>query len=186
VKRRAFIAGMSVAAAWPVTGRAQRGERMRRIGVLMPVGENDAEGKRRLTAFAQSLADLGWIDGRNVRVDVRWYGDDFTRTRALAQELVGLQPDIIVTSTTPATVAVQRETRTIPIVFGNVGDPVGSGFVAQLNHPNGNITGFGSFEDSLGGKWLGLPLEIAPGLKRVAMMFNPSNVGAMFENLWWP
>ena len=146
---------------------------MRRIGVLMPGDENDPEEKRRVSAFTQALADLGWTDGRNVRMDLRWGGGDINRIRALAQELVGLQPDIILTNGTPATVALQRETRTIPIVFANVGDPVASGIVARLDRPSGNITGFANFEASLGGKWLELLSEIAPGLKRAAIMFNP-------------
>ena len=120
-----------------------------------------------------ALADLGWADGRNVRMDLRWYGDDINRMRAFAQELVGLQPDIILTGGTPATIAVQRETPTIPIVFANVGDPVASGIVARLDRPSGNITGFANNEASLGGKWLELLSEIAPGLKRAAIMFNP-------------
>jgi putative ABC transport system substrate-binding protein len=120
---------------------------------------------------------LGWADGRNVRMDLRWYGGDFNRIRALAQELVGLQPDIIVTSGTPATVAVQRETRTIPIVFANAADPVVSGLVARLNRPGGNATGFAAIEATLGGKWLELLSEIAPGLKRAAIMFDPDGAG---------
>jgi putative ABC transport system substrate-binding protein len=116
---------------------------------------------------------LGWTDGRNVRIDLRWTGADINRIRTLAQELVGLQPDIIVTAGTPATVALQRETRTIPIVFGLVSDPVASGLVPRLDRPGGNITGFPTFEASLGGKWLELLSEIAPGLKRVAIMFDP-------------
>jgi len=141
--------------------------------VLWPTDENDPEGKRRHSAFVQALADLGWTDGRNVRTDVRGYGDDSNRIRALAHELVALQPDIILTGGTPATAAVQRETRTIPIVFVNVGDPVASGIVARLNPPGGNTTGFAINEASLGGKWLELLAEIAPGLKRAAIMFNP-------------
>jgi putative ABC transport system substrate-binding protein len=156
-----------------VLARAQQSERVRRIGVLMPFDENDPEGKRRYTAFAQALADLGWTDGRNARMDVRWGGGDINRMRALAQELVGLKPDIIVTNTTPATIAVQRETRTIPIVFATGGDPVASGLVARLDQPSGNITGFAAFEATLGGKWIELLSEITPGLKRVAFMFNP-------------
>jgi putative ABC transport system substrate-binding protein len=152
--------------------RAQQGDRVRRIGVLMPWDENDPEGKRRYSVFTQALADLGWTD-RNVRMDLRWYGDDNNRIRALAQELAGLQPDVILTDSTPATVALQRETRTIPIVFGNVGEPVASGIVPRLNQPGGNITGFGRSEASMGGKWLELLSEIAPGLKRAAIMFNP-------------
>jgi putative ABC transport system substrate-binding protein len=129
--------------------------------------------KTYVSAFTQALAALGWTDGRNARLDLRWAGDDINRIRALARELVGLQPDIILTFATPATVAVQRETRTIPIVFAGVGDPVASGIVARLDRPGGNITGFASFETTLGGKWLELLSEIAPGLKRAAIMFNP-------------
>jgi len=129
--------------------------------------------KARISAFTQALADLRWTDGRNVRIDLRWAGADINRIRALAQELVGLQPDIILATSTPATVALQRETRTIPIVFANVADPVAGGIVARLDRPSGNITGFATHEASLGGKWLDLLSEIAPGLKRAAIMFNP-------------
>jgi putative ABC transport system substrate-binding protein len=146
---------------------------VRRIGVLMAYDESDPVGKLRYSAFTQALADLGWTDGCNVRIDLRWAGDDTSRMRALAQELVGLQPDIIVTGTAAATAAVQRETRTIPIVFATAGDPVASGIVPRLNQPGGNITGFTNLEATLGGKWLELLSEIAPGLKRAAMMINP-------------
>jgi putative ABC transport system substrate-binding protein len=173
MRRREFIAGLGSAAALPLAARAQQGDRVRRIGVLMPFDENDPEGKRRVSALTQALADLGWTDGRNARVDLRWAGDDINRIRALAQELVSLQPDIIFTTGTPTTVALQRETRTIPIVFGAVADPVGSGLVSALSQPSGNITGFALFEATLGGKWLQLLSEIAPELKRVAVMFNP-------------
>ena len=174
MKRREFIAGIGGAAAWPVVARAQQTDQMRRIGVLLGGDENDPEGKLRYSAFTQALADLGWADGRNVRLDIRWGGGDINRIRALAHELVGLQPDIIVTSGTLPTVAFQRETRTIPIIFADVGDPVASGIVARLDRPSGgNITGFALYEGSLGGKWLELLSEIAPGLKRVAIMFNP-------------
>jgi putative ABC transport system substrate-binding protein len=159
--------------AWPLAARAQQGEQVRRIGVLIGGDENDPEWKRLLSAFTQALADLGWTDGRNVRMDLRWFGDDINRMRALAQELVGLQPDIIVATTTPATIALQRQTRTIPIVFATVSDPVASGIVARLDRPGGNITGFALYEAALGGKWLELLSEIAPGLKRAAIMFNP-------------
>jgi putative ABC transport system substrate-binding protein len=172
MKRREFIAGLA-AAAWPLAARAQQAERMRRIGVLMQHDENDPEGKRRYSAFIQALADLGWTDGRSVRMDLRWAGDDINRSRAFAQELVALQLDIILAHGVPATAALQRETRTIPIVFVSVGDPVASGIVPRLDRPSGNITGFGILEASLGGKWLELLSEIAPGLKRVAIMFNP-------------
>jgi putative ABC transport system substrate-binding protein len=173
IRRREFITLVGGAAAWPLAVRAQQDTRMRRIGVLMPGDENDPVRKDRLSAFMQALAELGWTDGRNARIDLRWYGDNANQIRALAQELVGLQPDIIVTSGTATTVALQQETRTIPIVFGTVGDPVDNGLVAALNRPTGNITGFASLEASLGGKWLELLSEIVPGLKRAAIMFNP-------------
>jgi putative ABC transport system substrate-binding protein len=172
IRRRHFITFLGGAAAWPLAARGQQGERVRRIGVIMPDDENDPESKRRVSAFTQALAGFGWTDGRNVRMDLRWGLDD-NRIRALAQELVGLQPDIILASGTPATVALQRETRTIPIVFAQVADPVASGVVARLDRPGGNTTGFAVFEATLGGKWLELLSEIAPGLKRSAIMFNP-------------
>jgi putative ABC transport system substrate-binding protein len=171
--RRSFITLLGGAAAWPLAAGAQQGNPVRRIGVLMSGGENDPVFKPRVSAFTQALADLGWADGRNVRIDLRWGGDDTNRIRTLAQELVGLQPDIIVTGGTPATVAVQRETRTIPIVFAGLGDPVASGIVPGLNQPGGNITGTALYEATLGGKWLELLSEIAPGLNRAAIMFNP-------------
>jgi putative tryptophan/tyrosine transport system substrate-binding protein len=173
MRRRQFIAGLGSAAAWPVVVRAQQGDRVRRIGVLMPGDENDPVRKHQLSAFTHALADLGWTDGRNVRMDLRWGGDDTNRMRALAQELVGLQPDIIATNGTLAPVALQRETRTIPIVFANVADPITSGIVPRLDRPSGNVTGFATFEATLGGKWLELFSEIAPGLKRAAIMFTP-------------
>ncbi len=173
-RRELIVTFGGAAAAWPLAARAQQGDRMRRIGVLMGRDENDPEVKTIVSAFTQALADLGWTDGRNVRIDGRRAGGDINRIRALAQELVGLQPDIIVTIGTPTTVAVQQETRTIPIVFANVADPVASGIVPRLDRPNGNITGFANFEPSLAGKLLELLSEIAPGLKRAALMFNPN------------
>jgi putative ABC transport system substrate-binding protein len=173
IGRREFIAGLGSAAAWPMVARAQQSDRLRRIGVLMPYDESDPELKRRVSAFTQALADLGWTDRRTVLMDVVWAGGDINRIRMSAQELVGLQPDIIVPYGTPATVALQRETPTIPIIFVNVSDPVASGIVTRLDRPDGNITGFANFEAALGGKWLELLSEIAPGLKRIAIMFNP-------------
>jgi putative tryptophan/tyrosine transport system substrate-binding protein len=173
MRRREFIAGLGSAAAWPVTARAQQGERVRHIGVLILQDENDPDQKRRYFAFTQALADLGWTDGRNVRIDPRWASGDTNRIRALAEELVGLRPDIIVASSSAATAALQRETRTIPIVFTNAVDPVARGIVPRLDRPSGNVTGFATNEASLGGKWLELLSEIAPGLKRTAIMFNP-------------
>jgi putative ABC transport system substrate-binding protein len=178
IGRRDFITLLGGAVAWPLTARAQQGERVRRIGVLTGGDENDPVYKLQLSAFIQALADLGWTDGRNMRIELRQHGGDINRIRVLAKELVGLQPDIILTATTPAAVAVQRETRTIPIVFPNVSDPVASGIVPRLDRPGGNITGFAYLEATLGGKWLQLLLEIAPRLKRVAIMFNPDTTPA--------
>jgi putative tryptophan/tyrosine transport system substrate-binding protein len=171
MRRREFITGLG-AAAWPLAVRAQQGERVRHIGVLMGGDENDPAWNSSLTAFTQALADLGWTDGRNVRMDHRFTGGDINRIRELAQELVASQPDIILANGTPATAALQRETRTIPIVFANVSDPVASGIVTRLDRPSGNITGFAVWEATLGGKWLEQLSEIAPGLKRAAFMFN--------------
>jgi putative ABC transport system substrate-binding protein len=178
MNRREFITFLGGAAAWPVLARAQQRDRVRRIGVLSLNDENDPLVKSFVSAFTQVLADLGWTDGRNVRIDLRWGGDDINRIRAFAQELGGLQPDIILTTTTAATAALQRETRTIPIVFVNVGDPIASGLVPKLNQPGGNITGFANYEATLGGKWLELLSEIAPGLRRAAIMFNPNTAAA--------
>jgi len=181
MRRREFITLLGGAAAsWPLAARAQQGDRVRRIGALMPYDENDPEGKRRYSAFTNALAGLGWTEGRNVRIDLYWAGADIDRMRALALELVGLQPDIIVTNGTPPTVAVQRETGTIPIVFANVADPVATGIVPRLDRPSGNVTGFANNEASLGGKWLELLSEIAPGLKRAAIMFNPETLPSLY------
>jgi len=162
MKRREFITLLGgAAAAWPLAARAQQGNRVRRVGVLMGGDENDPLMKSELSAFTQALAGLSWTDGRNVRIDLRWADGDINRIRALAQELVGLQPDIILTDATPTTIALQRETRMIPIVFASVADPVASGIVPRLNQPGGNITGFATREASLGGKWFELLSEIA-------------------------
>jgi putative ABC transport system substrate-binding protein len=173
MKRREFIAGLGSVAAWPVVAGAQQADRVRRIGVLTTFDESDPVYKPRVAAFTQALADLGWTNGGNVRTDIRGTGGDINRIRALARELVGSQPDIMMTSSTVATVAVQRQTGTIPILFTGVSDPVASGIVARLDRPGGNITGFANREASLGGKWLELLSEIAHGLKRAAIMFNP-------------
>jgi putative ABC transport system substrate-binding protein len=171
MRRREFIAGLGSAVAYPLTTLAQ--QRVRRIGVLMGYGEDDPEAKLWLSWFTQSLAELGWTDGRNLRTDVRWGTGNLDRARIYAKELVDLQPDVILAHTTPMTAALQGETRTIPIVFVNVADPIGSGFVESLPRPGGNITGFISWEASMAAKWLELLTEIAPGVKRVAIMFNP-------------
>jgi putative ABC transport system substrate-binding protein len=175
--RREFIPLLGGAAAWPLAAGAQQGDRVRRIGVLIGGDENDPEVKHRLSAFTQALAGLGWTDGR-MRMDLRWGGGDINQIRTHAQELVRLHPDIILTGGTPTTAAIQRETLTIPIVFASVGDPVAGSIVARLNQPGGNITGFALFETTLGGKWLELLSEIAPGLKRAGIMFNPDNPAA--------
>jgi putative ABC transport system substrate-binding protein len=176
LQRREFIAGLGGAAAWPLAARAQQGNRVRRIGWLGSTDENDPEVKSVLSAFTQALAGLGWIDGRNMRL--RMLSGDINRIRARAQELVGSQPDIILTGTTAGAVALQRETQTIPIVFAGVSDPVASGLVPRLDRPSGNVTGFAASEASLGGNWLELLSEIAPGLKRAAIMFNPDTPSA--------
>src|SRR6516165_3140186 len=173
MNRRELVAGLGVAVSLPLAARAQQAGRVRRIGGLIPGDENDPVVKTIGSAFTQALAELGWTIGRNVRMEVRRYGADINRMRALAKELVGLQPDIICTATTPAVLALQRETRTIPIVYAGAGDPVASGIVAKLNQPGGNVTGFAGLEPSLAAKWLELLSEIAPGLKRAAIMFNP-------------
>jgi putative ABC transport system substrate-binding protein len=173
MRRRQFIAGLGGAAVWPVMVRAQQPDRVRRLGVLMGNDENDPEGKARLSGFVQGLSELGWSDGRNLRMDVRWAAGSVDRARMHAKELVDLQPDVILANSTPVTAAIKRQTRTIPIVFVIVSDPEGAGFVASLPHPGGNITGFVNIEASMGGKWLQLLTEIAPSVKRAAIMFNP-------------
>jgi putative tryptophan/tyrosine transport system substrate-binding protein len=173
MNRRDLMTLIGGGAVWPVAARAQQGERMRHIGVLWAFSENDPEANTLLSALTQGLSELGWIDGHNIRMDVRLAGDDVERMRLFAKDLVGLQPDVIHTTSTPATAALQRETRTMPIVFAGISDPVGAGFVASLPRPGGNFTGIINLEASLGGKWLGLLTEIAPSIKRVAIMSNP-------------
>ena len=174
IQRREFITFLGIAAAWPLAARAQRGDRVRRIGVLIVGDENDPLRKTYVSAFTQALAGLGWADGGNVRIVPRWHGGDINRVRAFAKELVGLQLDIVVTN--GAGVAVLREMRTIPIVFAGMADPVASGIVPRLNQPGGNVTGFGLLEPTLGGKWLELLSEIAPGITGFAI-FEPTLAG---------
>src|SRR2546423_9325647 len=174
MRRREFITLIGCATvAWPFVALAQKPDRPRRIGVLMSLGENDSEGKAQLSGFTQGLADLGRPEGPNLRIDVRWGGGDVNKIRTFAKELVAMQPDVILAQGTPVTAALQRETRTIPIVFVVVTDPVGEGFVAGLPFPGGNITGFITSEAAMGSKMLDLLLDIAPGINRVAMLFNP-------------
>jgi ABC-type uncharacterized transport system substrate-binding protein len=170
-RRREFITLLGGAAvAWPVAAQAQRGERVRRIGVLMNLTAEDPESPARLAAFAQGLADLGWTIGRNLRIDYRWAAADPERIRRDAEELVALKPDLILSSGTPTVAALQKATRSVPIVFAQVVDPVGSGFVEALARPGGNITGFSVFEFGISGKWLELLKEIAPNVTRAAIL----------------
>ena len=174
MRRREFITLLgSAAVSWPVVARAQQPGRLRRIGVLMSWDESDPEIKTFLSAFMQGLAELGWTDGGNVRMEVRWAGSNVDRLRMFAKELVDLQPDVILATSTPSTAALQQATRAIPIVFAGMSDPVGAGFVASLSRPGGNLTGFINMEGAFAGKWLELLTEIAPGIKRAAIMFNP-------------
>jgi len=174
MKRREFILALGgAAAAWPLGAGAQQAERVRRIGVLMGYAENDPEAQSRIAAFKQELAALGWTEGRNLRIDIRWAAGDVKRAQAFAKELLALQPEVILSNTTPVTAALHRETRTVPLVFVVVSDPVGSGFVVGLARPGGNVTGFINLEASLVEKWLQLLKEIAPRVMRVAVMFNP-------------
>jgi putative ABC transport system substrate-binding protein len=162
------------AAAWPLAARAQQPERMRRIGVLVGFAVDDPVAQRRVLAFAQALAQLGWADGRNVRIDIRWSAGDLERLRLYAGELVALAPDVILASYTPAVLALQRTSRTVPIVFVGVIDAVGSSLVKSLAHPGGNATGFTNLEYGISGKWVELLKQLAPGVKRVAVLRDPT------------
>jgi putative ABC transport system substrate-binding protein len=174
VRRRAFITLLGgAAAAWPLAARAQQ-QRMRRVGVLMNYASDDAEGQARLAAFHQGLQQLGWAVGRNVQIDYRWGAGDADRIRKFAAELVALAPDAIMSAGSPSVAALQQATRTVPIVFVTVVDPVSSGFVDSLARPGGNITGFALYEYSISGKWLELLKEIAPGVTRAAVIRDPA------------
>ena len=173
LKRRELITLLGGAAAWPLTARAQQAARIRRVGLLMNLSENDLEAQRLLTALREGLAQLGWADGRNLRIDYRWASGDIGQIRTFSKELVELLPDIIVGYGTPVVVALQQETRSIPILFLSVTDPLGQGLVASLAHPGGNITGFSIFEISVATKWIEALQQLAPGLKRVVTIYNP-------------
>lgn len=176
MRRRDLVALLgSTAIAWPLVARAQQPSQMRRIGVLSLLAETDAEAQVDDAAFRKRLTDLGWTDGRNIRVDSRWGAGNVGRVQMFAKELVGLNPDVLVSLFTPSTAALQSETKTVPIVFAMVSDPLGSGFVASFARPGGNITGFVNIEASLSGKWLELMHRIAPSVSRVAMLFNPQS-----------
>jgi putative ABC transport system substrate-binding protein len=174
MKRRDFITLFaSAAVAWPACAGAQQTEQRRRIGVLNSFAETDSAPQNWDAAFRKRLDELGWIDGRNVRLDYRWAGGNVERMRVFAKELIQLNPDVLVGITTPATAALQAETHAFPIVFAVVSDPVGSGFVASFAKPGGNVTGFTNLEASLSGKWLALMRDIAPNVNRVGFLFNP-------------
>jgi putative ABC transport system substrate-binding protein len=176
LKRREFITLVGGAAVtWPLAARAQQPGGIRRIGVLMGYPESDSEAQTKIAAFRDGLQKLGWTEGRNTRIDTRWATPaDAELMKRFTKELVALQPDLILSSTTPTTAALLQQTRTIPIVFATVADPVGSGFVASFPRPGGNVTGFVVFEASLAGKWLELLKEIAPRVNRIAFLFNPA------------
>ena len=171
MKRREFITLLGgAAAAWSLAAHAQQPDRMRRIGVLMNLAADDAEGQARIAAFVQALQRLGWSDGRNLRIDHRWAAGDTDRFHRYAEELLALAPDVILAAATPSVQALQQATRTVPIVFAIVADPVGAGFVDSLARPGGNLTGFTPFEYGMSGKWLELIKELAPRVTRVAVL----------------
>ncbi len=176
MRRRDFIRGIvGSATAWPLAVRAQQPDQMRRIGVLMGFAENDSQAQSFIAAFRDGLHELGWTDGRNVRIDTRWATPaEADSMQRFAKELVALQPDVILSNTTPTTAALLQQTRTIPVIFATVTDPVGSGFVASLSRPGGIVTGFTLVEPTMAGKWVELLKEIAPRVNRVAMLFNPA------------
>jgi putative tryptophan/tyrosine transport system substrate-binding protein len=173
IRRRQFIALLGGAAAWPFAARAQQGAQPRRLGVLMASSENDPMGQARVAAFLQALAALGWTEGSNLKIEWRWTGGDIERVRDYAADLVRLAPDVIIANGTPSVAALKGATTTIPIVFTVVNDPVAQGFIASMAHPGGNITGFSFLEYSMVGKSLEMLKQIAPGIVRVAVMFNP-------------
>jgi putative ABC transport system substrate-binding protein len=175
LNRRDFISRLAVtASAWPLAARAQQPERMRLIGVLMAYAESDPEGQAWVAAFREGLQKLGWAEGRNIRIDTRWATPDVEPMQRFAKELVALQPDLILSQSTPTTAALLQQTRTIPIIFADIADPVGSGFVTSFPRPGGNVTGLVLFEPTMAGKWLELLKEIAPRVNRVTFLFNPA------------
>jgi len=173
LRRRKFIVALGSAAAWPRAGRAQQGERVRRVSVIMGFAEADPVWQAYLATFRQRLQEFGWTEGRNVRFDYRFTGESAARMRSAAAEVVAMAPDVIFVSTNPVVSAVLEETRSIPIVFTWVSDSVGSGYMSNLAHPGGNITGFHNYEPALGQKWMGILKEIAPAVRRVAFVHVP-------------
>ena len=173
MRRRTFITLLGGAATWPVAARAQQGDQMRRLGVLSNIGESDMEAQSMAAALHRGLRELGWVNGRNLQVDHRWGAGNPERIAAFAKELVALKPEVIVAHTTPSVIALSRETNTVPLVFVQVSDPIGTGFITNMAHPGGNITGFTNFESSMVGKWVELLKDMGPGISRVAFLFNP-------------
>ena len=178
LSRRKVITLLGSTVAWPLAVRAEQVDRTRRVGILSGLSENDPEGQSEIASFRQELERLGWTDGRNVQIAYRWGSGDADRTRAFGKELLAAQPQVMLAITTAAVTELLRETRTVPIVFIRVSDPVGSGFIASLANPGGNVTGFTNFESSIAGKWLELLKEIAPHVTHVTVMFNPATAAA--------
>src|SRR6516165_8817871 len=175
MRRRNFITLLGgVAASWPLVGHAQQGDRMRRLGILMAGAESDPHYQADVAVFREGLQKLGWVDGQNIRIEVRWAGFNAETMRRYAKELIALQPDLILSNDTPTTATLLQQTRTVPIVFATVADPVGSGVVASFARPGGNATGFAVYEASLGGKWLELLKETVPSVSRAVVIFNPA------------
>jgi putative tryptophan/tyrosine transport system substrate-binding protein len=179
MRRRQFIRLLGGAAAWPLAASAQQGERVRRIGVVMAYAESDPNGQVQIRGFREHLQKLGWTEGINLRIDLRFGAGDPVRIRQLAKELLSLGPDLMVSNSNAVTAILQSEVQTLPLVFVSVSDPIGSGFIADLARPGGNITGFANFQASMGGKWLEKLLEIAPLVQRVGLVYHPEppNVG---------
>ena len=183
MRRRDFITLFGGAAAvWPLAVQAQQPTHVKRIGLIMSYKQGDAEGERREAAFREGLQDTGWLDGQNARIDVRWFDGNPGRAKGLAQEMVDQAPDVIVVNGTPSLAAIRQLTSTIPVVFVVITNPVGAGFVQSLSRPGGNITGFSTFEPEIGGKWLEMLKEIAPGVSRVGVLYDPGFTG--FLDLW--
>lgn len=181
IGRRQFLSALGgTAIAWPLAASAQQGERMRRIGVVMGYAESDPEGRAQVTALRQVLQEIGWMEGRNIQIDVRYATDDPNQIRTLAVELMGLKPDLMVANSNLVTATLLPEVRTVPLLFIGAGDPIGSGFVTNLARPTGNVTGFANFEPSMGSKWLETLKEIAPHVEQVGFTLQPDtpvNVG---------
>jgi putative tryptophan/tyrosine transport system substrate-binding protein len=184
MRRREFLGILGGAAGWPFVARAQQSSEMRRIGLLLGTAGSDLEAKSLIGRTRQRLEELGWSEGRNIRIEDRWAAGDSNRLRAYAIELAQMAPDVIICEGTPVVAALKQATRTVPIVFVNANDPVGSGFVASIARPGGNITGLVSFEPAMGGKWLETLKEIAPGVARVALLHNPqTHTGQHFQSI---